>query len=121
MNWYRRVTDAGHPCLTAEVVRDLAARQGLEAIPIDTQTFSGPFSRRERLFYHLLLFLIGSCDLVFIDVGRTPHHLWFWPWVTGWAALLVIHAGVVLLTERRKLRVQSKVGADCALRPGASL
>ena len=44
MKWYRRVTDAGHPCLTAEVVQDLAAPQGLEALPIAAQAFSGPFT-----------------------------------------------------------------------------
>lgn len=100
MKWYRRARDRAYPCLTAEVVEGLAARQGLGTLPTDTQAFSGPFSRHEKLFYHLVLFLMGTLSLVIIDLSGTPDHLWFWPWTLGWALVLLIHAGYVLLAER---------------------
>jgi hypothetical protein len=74
----------------------MGARQSAIGLPADTQILSGPFSRREKLMFHLAVFLIGSWNLAIINVARSPHHLWFWPWVAAWAAVLIIHSGLVL-------------------------
>ncbi len=65
-------------------------------LPAHTQTLSGPFSRSEKLMFHVGLFLIGSWNLAIVNLARSPHHLWFWPWVAGWAAALLVHCGIVL-------------------------
>ena len=74
----------------------MGARQSAVGMPADTQILSGPFSRSENLIFHLTLFLVGSWNLAIINLSRSPHHLWFWPWVTGWAVVLIVHCGIVL-------------------------
>ena len=74
----------------------MGARQTGIGMPAHTQTLSGPFSRSEKLMFHMGVFLIGGWNLFIINLSRSPHHLWFWPWMAGWAALLLVHCGTVL-------------------------
>jgi hypothetical protein len=98
------------------------------ASPAETQILLGPFSRGERFLFHLVLFLIGSCNLVIINLARTPNHLWFWPWLGGWAVLLLIHGFAVAAADHlrrhlasfRRHRSAPAVGLDWAARMGAS-
>jgi hypothetical protein len=59
-------------------------------------------SRRERLVLHAFVFLIGSWNLIVINLSRSPDHLWFWPWLGAWSALLVGHLAVVLVFSLRE-------------------
>ena len=89
------------PCLMTEFLEEIADRQTADAPPYSQQPL-GPLSRGEKLLMHVSLFVVGSGSLVLTDLGRGSHHLWFWPWVAGWAGLLAIHAAVVLARARRR-------------------
>jgi hypothetical protein len=78
----------------------MGARQPEIGMPLATQILSGPFSRSEKLELHIGLFLIGSWNLLIINLARSPHDLWFWPWVAGWVVVLLVHAAVVTLGSR---------------------
>jgi hypothetical protein len=106
--------DLGGACPTAEAARDLAERQGLGVLPLERRDFSGPFTAVERLFYHVALFLIGSCSLVILDATETSRSLSSWPWVVGWGLVLLAHAGLVLMSTRRRRRAatRSVAGVD---------
>ena len=95
------------PCLMTEFLEEIADRQTADGVPLAGQVPIGqipirPLSRGEKLLMHVSLFVVGSGSLVLTDLGRGSHHLWFWPWVAGWAGLLAIHAAVVLARARRR-------------------
>jgi hypothetical protein len=99
----RRKTE--HLCLVAEVIEDMAAveTRGLSA---GAQFFRRPLSQRQRLELHLGIFAIAGWNMAAIDFAYDPHHLWFWPWLTGWAAVVAIHAGMVFLGPRFTARAR---------------
>ena len=83
-----------HPCLTAELLEEMGARETALGAAADPLILYGPLSRREKLELHLAVFFVGSGSLVMIDVTHSPHHLWFWPWVAGWAGVLLVHCAL---------------------------
>lgn len=96
MSRFFRVRKTSRPCLMAELLEEMAARQSAYGVPARDPIPLRPLSRGEKLLLHLSLFMVGSGSLVMINLGRDPQHLWFWPWVAGWAGLLLLHGAVVL-------------------------
>jgi hypothetical protein len=88
------------PCLVAELLEKMAAAQSAKDMGTRIGSSPGPLSPRERFWLHLGFFVLGSWNLFIINLSRSPDHLWFWPWVAGWAALLVLHLCAVLLLDR---------------------
>ena len=93
-----------YPCLTAEILKEMAAKQAIAGFPADTGDSSGPFTQCERLLLHLFTFLIGSWNLAIIDLATSPDLIWFWPLVASWAAILALHLGYVLVLSHRGRR-----------------
>jgi hypothetical protein len=92
------------PCLVAELLQEMAAAQSEDDKTARAGYSPGPLSRRERLWLHLGFFLVGSWNILMINLSRSPDHLWFWPWVAGWAAFLALHLCAVLLFDRAATR-----------------
>jgi hypothetical protein len=92
------------PCLTAEIVEEMAGAEPTAGLPLSEGRSSAPLSQRERFLLHVFIFLIGSWNLIIINLANSPSHLWFWPWVVAWAAALVLHLGVALLLAKRNPR-----------------
>jgi fatty acid desaturase len=88
-----------HPCLVAEVIEEMAAWETAGA-PAKTRILRQPLTQRQRLELHVGIFFIAGWNMAAIDFAYSSHHLWFWPWLTGWAALLVVHTGLVFLGPR---------------------
>ena len=96
MSRFSRLRKTSRPCLMAELLDEMAARQSACGMPAYDLIPLTPLSRGEKLLLHLSVFMVGSGSLVMINLGRDPQHLWFWPWVAGWAGLLLLHGAVVL-------------------------
>jgi len=88
------------PCLTAQLIDEIAAEPVI-GFPVNADSSAGPLSRHEGLLLHFVTFLIGSWNLLMINLANAPSHLWFWPWVAAWAGALVLHLGTILLLSRR--------------------
>lgn len=94
----------------------MGARRAAISLPADIQNSSGPFSRREKLLFHFSVFLLGSWNLLMINLARSPQHLWFWPWVAAWGLALIVHLSWVLL--RRPSAVPPRTRAPQYFRGG---
>jgi hypothetical protein len=57
-------------------------------------------TQHQRLEIHAGLFAVAGWNVTAFDFAYTPDRLWSWPFLAGWAALLIIHAGVVFLGPR---------------------
>ena len=88
-----------HLCLVAEVIEEMAAWE-MAGTLAKTRILRQPLSRRQRLELHAGIFSIAGWNMAAINLAHAPHHLWFWPWLTGWAALVIIHAVAVLFKRR---------------------
>lgn len=90
-------------CLVAEVIEEMAAWEdtprpaGHEA---DNRPGRRLFTQRRTLELHVGIFAVAGWNMAAIDFAFTPEHLWFVPWLAGWAALVLIHAAVVFLGPR---------------------
>ncbi len=51
---------------------------------------------------HLITYLVGIWNLIIINLSHSPDRLWFWPWVGGWGAVLLLHLTVILVLSRRR-------------------
>lgn len=91
-------------CVVSEILEEMAAKQSTTSLPANVDDSSGPFTHRERLLLHFLIFLIGSWNLVIIDLATSPDLIWFWPPVIAWATILVLHLGWVLMLSHRGRR-----------------
>jgi hypothetical protein len=77
------------------VLGELSAKQPLETGQTLT-SFPSHLSWNEGLSIHIVLFLIGGWNLVGVNVTHWAGHVWCWPWIAGWASVLVVHAVVVI-------------------------
>jgi len=93
-----------HPCLTAELLEEMAARQKALVRQGDMESYPAPLTRRERFELHLTVFFVGGGSMALTDLVHDPHDLWFWPWVAGWAGLVAVHGGLELFLARRVRR-----------------
>ena len=37
-------------------------------------------------------------NLVIFNLAHSPHHLWCWPWIGAWAAIVFMH-GIIVFTR----------------------
>ncbi len=100
------------PCLTADILETWA---NAEPSPVQqtippAATSWGSLSRGERLLGHVIVFLIGSWNLIMIDLAREPGISWSWVVVAVWAAALLIHVSIFVATARRENANGSKRG-----------
>jgi len=102
MRWVKLDRPKSHPCVTAELIDMMTAADPLSGFPASSDSLPDPLSQGERLLLHLSSFLMGSFSLLFINLARSPKHLWFWAWVAGWAVVLVLHLAVVLAVSRKR-------------------
>jgi hypothetical protein len=104
------------PRLTVQVLGKTAAEERALGIAENPAGSTRPFSRRERLMLHVLVFFIGGWNLIIINLSRSPDHVWFWPWLGAWSALLVGHLVVVLVLSLRESLNRRQTIADSAHR-----
>jgi hypothetical protein len=100
------------PCLTADI---LETWSNAEPSPVQqtvppAATSWESLSRGERLLGHAIVFLIGSWNVVMIDLARAPGVSWSWVVVAVWAAALLIHVSIVVATVGRENADRPKHG-----------
>ncbi len=100
----KRRTHGPYPCLTAQVLKEMAIESSTGS---SADLVSRRLSRREGLAFHLVVFVLGAWNLAIINLARSPHDLWFWPWVAGWAALFALH--LVYLATTSLVRIHPNV------------
>lgn len=66
------------------------------------ETAQNRIKQKKRLFYHFVLFLIGSVFLILINkiLNYGENYDWFLWAITLWAFLFVLHAFNVLVTQK---------------------
>jgi len=84
----------------AEILKEVAAKSA-EKLPAPKVQPSPPLSPGDRLLLHFFIFLIGSWNLVMIDLAHSPEDFWCWLPIAAWASVLVLHLGIMLLLRRR--------------------
>lgn len=105
-----RATDKNpYPCLSAEVIDGLASQRSPDFLPAESDPLPGPLTRREKVLFHLFTFIIGSWNLVLVDLAHTADRFFCGPWIAAWACILVAHLAVVLGLSRRWRMCTSRV------------
>lgn len=56
---------------------------------------------RERLFVHVVGFIIGAMNLFFVNWSHPSRGWWFWIPLVVWLGLLAAHGSWVVLARRR--------------------
>ncbi|MBN1628790.1 MAG: hypothetical protein JW990_03405 [Thermoleophilia bacterium] len=85
----------------AEILDEVAEAESLNGFPADADQPSAPLTQADRLLLHFFIFVIGSWNLVMIDLAHSPEDFWCRLPIASWASVLVLHLGILLLLRRR--------------------
>ncbi len=77
-----------------------AGRAPLVGTPSAPLAILGPLSRDERLLEHCFAYLIGSCNLLLINLAQSPERLWSLPVIGLWTVALAVHCFVFWVLPR---------------------